>query len=79
VFVGETEAIVDVLRINGLVPAVGSRAGAGAQCAGAPAGRGGGGRTLRMHRADDPRRAFRDRYGAVVLAVARNGEHIRGG
>jgi hypothetical protein len=35
VFVGETEAIVDVLRINGLVAAVGSQAGAGAQCAGA--------------------------------------------
>jgi di/tricarboxylate transporter len=78
VFVGETEAIVDVLRINGLVAAVGSRpalernvperrlveAVVAEHCEVV-------GDTIREGR-------FRDRYGAVVLAVARNGEHIRG-
>ncbi len=78
VFVGETEAIVDVLRINGLVPAVGSKpalernvperrlveAVVAEHCEVV-------GHTIRDGR-------FRDRYGAVVLAVARNGEHIRG-
>jgi di/tricarboxylate transporter len=78
VFVGETEAIVDVLRINGLVAAVGSQpalernvperrlveAVVAEQCEVV-------GNTIREGR-------FRDRYGAVVLAVARNGEHIRG-
>lgn len=78
VFVGETEAIVDVLRINGLVAAVGSQpalerkvperrlveAVVAEYCEIV-------GRTIRDGR-------FRDRYGAVVLAVARNGEHIRG-
>jgi len=78
VFVGETEAIVDVLRINGLVAAVGSlpalernvperrlvEAVVAEHCEVV-------GDTIREGR-------FRDRYGAVVLAVARNGEHIRG-
>lgn len=78
VFVGETEAIVDILRINGLVPAVGSQpalernvperrlveAVLSPQCEIV-------GSTVRDGR-------FRDRFGAVVLAVARNGEHIRG-
>lgn len=78
VFVGETEAIVDVLRINGLVAAVGSQpalernvperrlveAVVAEHCEVV-------GDTIREGR-------FRDRYGAVVLAVARNGEHIRG-
>ncbi len=78
VFVGETEAIVDVLRINGLVAAVGSlpalernvperrlvEAVVAQHCEIV-------GDTIREGR-------FRDRYGAVVLAVARNGEHIRG-
>jgi di/tricarboxylate transporter len=78
VFVGETEAIVDVLRINGLVAAVGSQpalernvperrlveAVVAQHCEVV-------GDTIREGR-------FRDRYGAVVLAVARNGEHIRG-
>jgi len=78
VFVGETEAIVDTLRINGLVPAVGSgpalernvperrlvEAVVAEHCEVV-------GSTIRDGR-------FRDRYGAVVLAVARNGEHIRG-
>lgn len=78
VFVGETEAIVDILRINGLVPAVGSQpalernvperrlveAVLSPQCEIV-------GATVRDGR-------FRDRFGAVVLAVARNGEHIRG-
>jgi len=78
VFVGETEAIVDVLRINGLVAAVGSQprlernvperrlveAVVAEHCDVV-------GHTIRDGR-------FRDRYGAVVLAVARNGEHIRG-
>lgn len=78
VFVGETEAIVDILRINGLVPAVGSKpalerhvperrlveAVVAEHCEVV-------GQTIRDGR-------FRDLYGAVVLAVARNGEHIRG-
>jgi di/tricarboxylate transporter len=78
VFVGETEAIVDVLRINGLVAAVGSQpslerkvperrlveAVVAEYC------------EIVGHTIRDGR--FRDRYGAVVLAVARNGEHIRG-
>ena len=78
VFVGETEAIVDILRINGLVPAVGRQpalernvperrlfeAVIAPQCEIV-------GETVRDGN-------FRDRYGAVVLAVARNGEHIRG-
>jgi di/tricarboxylate transporter len=78
VFVGETEAIVDVLRVNGLVAAVGSQpalernvperrlveAVVAEHCEVV-------GHTIRDGR-------FRDRYGAVVLAVARNGEHIRG-
>jgi len=79
VFVGETAAIIDVLRINGLVPSVGREpviekqaperrlveAVVSPQCEGV-------GATIREAR-------FRDRYGAVVLAVARNGEHIQGG
>ncbi|MCP5182057.1 MAG: SLC13 family permease [Pseudomonadales bacterium] len=78
VFVGETEAIVDVLRINGLVPAVGDEpvlardapermlmeAVIASSCEVI-------GKTIRAGR-------FRDRYGCVVLAVARNGQHIRG-
>ncbi len=78
VFVGETEAIVDVLRVNGLVAAVGSQpalernvperrlveAVVAEHCEVV-------GHTIRDGR-------FRDRYGAVVLAVARNGDHIRG-
>jgi di/tricarboxylate transporter len=78
VFVGDTEAIVDVLRINGLVAAVGSQpalernvperrlveAVVAQHCEII-------GNTIREGR-------FRDRYGAVVLAVARNGEHVRG-
>lgn len=78
VFVGETDAIVDILRMNGLVPAVGSKpslerhvperrlveAVVAEHCEVV-------GNTIRDGR-------FRDLYGAVVLAVARNGEHIRG-
>jgi len=78
VFVGETEAIVDVLRINGLVPAVGSQPSLEKnfperrliEAVVAP-GCEAIGRDIRAAR-------FRDRYGAVVLAVARNGEHITG-
>jgi di/tricarboxylate transporter len=78
VFVGETGAIVDLLRINGLVASdtlepVLSRqfperriveAIVAPECEGV-------GLTIRDGR-------FRDRYGAVVLAVARNGEPIPG-
>ncbi len=78
VFVGETDAIVDVLRINGLVasdsqtPVIERDAAerrlveavVSPHCEGI-------GQTLRDGR-------FRDRYGAVVLAVNRNGESIRG-
>ena len=78
VFVGETEAIVDLLRRDGLVP---SEAEAPAierdaaerrlvEAVVAP-GCEAIGRTLRDGR-------FRDRYGAVVLAVSRRGEPLRG-
>lgn len=78
VFVGDTEAIVDVLRIPGLVASVGKQpviernaperrlveAVVSPNCEGI-------GKTIKDGR-------FRDRYGAVVLAVARNGEHVKG-
>jgi di/tricarboxylate transporter len=78
VFVGDTEAIVDVLRINGLVASEHSdpvierdyaerrlvEAVVSPQCDAI-------GQTLRDAR-------FRDRYGSVVLAVSRAGEPVRG-
>lgn len=80
VFAGDTEAISDLLRINGIVPSPEN----------------GRSDTLNLDRAErslveavvsphcdavghairDAR--FRDRYGAVVLAVARNGERVQG-
>ncbi len=80
VFAGDTDAISDLLRINGIVPSTES----------------GYAQTLMTQRAErrlveavvsphcttighairDAR--FRDRYGAVVLAVARNGERVKG-
>lgn len=80
VFAGDTDAISDLLRINGIVPSTES----------------GHAQTLMTERAErrlveavvsphcttighairDAR--FRDRYGAVVLAVARNGERVKG-
>lgn len=80
VFAGDTEAISDLLRINGIVPSPEN----------------GHSDTLNLDRAErclveavvsphcdsvghairDAR--FRDRYGAVVLAVARNGERVQG-
>lgn len=78
IFAGETEAVTDLLRINGLTASVGDgsvvmedRAGrrlvevvVSQYCATV-------GRTIRSSR-------FRERYGAVVLALARNGERIEG-
>jgi len=80
VFAGETEAISDLLRINGIVPSINedksgplseSRAErrlvevvVSQSCSSI-------GETVRGSR-------FRDRYGAVVLAVARNGERVEG-
>ncbi|MGR9046308.1 MAG: SLC13 family permease [Gammaproteobacteria bacterium] len=78
VFVGETSAIVDILRINGLVPSDSQmpaiekaaperclvEAVVSLHCDSI-------GSTIRDSQ-------FRDRYGAVVLAVARNGEAIQG-
>lgn len=79
VFAGDTLAISDLLRINGIVPSgddgapllADQRAGrclveavVSPHCAAV-------GLAIRDSR-------FRDRYGAVVLAVARNGERIRG-
>lgn len=78
VFVGDTAAIVDLLRIPGLVASVGRQpviernaperrlveAVVSPSCDGI-------GKTIKEGR-------FRDRYGAVVLAVARNGEHVTG-
>lgn len=78
VFVGDTNAIVDVLRIKGLVA---SENGNAVIDKTAPERRlveavvsphcDGIGQTIRDFR-------FRDRYGAVVLAVARNGEPVQG-
>jgi di/tricarboxylate transporter len=80
VFAGETEAISDLLRINGIMPSTDSEHM----------------QTLQTHRAErrlveavvSPHCAaighairdarFRAQYGAVVLAVARNGERIKG-
>ncbi|HSG90999.1 MAG TPA: SLC13 family permease [Pseudomonadales bacterium] len=78
VFVGDTDAIVDVLRIKGLVgsdstePVI-ERAAAERRLVEAVVSPhcDGIGETLRDSR-------FRDRYGAVVLAVSRRGEPIRG-
>jgi di/tricarboxylate transporter len=78
VFVGETGAIVDLLRIQGLVASDAGEpvltrqfperriveAVVSPECEGV-------GQTIREGR-------FRDRYGAVVLAVARNGQPIPG-
>lgn len=80
VFAGETEAISDLLRINGIVPSIKQdKAGplsesraerrlvevvVSQSCSSI-------GETVRGSR-------FRDRYGAVVLAVARNGERVEG-
>ena len=80
VFAGDTQAISDLLRINGIIPSPES----------------GGRTALNTDRAErrlveavvSPHCAaigqkirdakFRDRYGAVVLAVARNGERVKG-
>jgi len=81
VFAGETEAITDLLRINGIVAAVRKKEEEASffkdraerrlvevvvsqSCSAV-------GETVRSSR-------FRDRYGAVVLASARNGERIEG-
>jgi len=78
VFVGETEAIIDLLRINGLVasdnkdPVIDRKAPerriveaiVSPHC-----------ETIGQSIRDSN---FRDRYGAVILAVARNGKHIKG-
>ena len=78
IFVGETDAIVDLLRIKGLVASdttepVLSRQFPERRIVEAVVSRDceGVGRTIRDGR-------FRDRYGAVVLAVARNGQPIPG-
>jgi di/tricarboxylate transporter len=78
VFVGETDAVVDLLRINGLVASEDSEpilsrqfperllieAVVSPTCEGV-------GQTIRESR-------FRDRYGAVILAVAREGKPLEG-
>lgn len=79
VFAGDTEAISDLLRINGIVPSADNEeailtksreerrlveAVVSQHCAVI-------GQEIRDAR-------FRDRYGAVVLAVARNGERVKG-
>jgi di/tricarboxylate transporter len=78
VFVGETDAVVDLLRINGLVASENSEpilsrqfperllieAVVSPSCEGV-------GQSIRDSR-------FRDRYGAVILAVAREGEPLAG-
>ncbi len=80
VFAGESQAISDLLRINGLLPSVDDEhtdalsrnraerrlveAVVSPHCAAV-------GLAIRDAR-------FRDRYGAVVLAVARNGERVKG-
>ncbi len=80
VFAGDTEAISDLLRINGIVPSEGD--GAADSLAHNRAERrlieavvsphcDAVGQAIRDAR-------FRDRYGAAVLAVARNGERVQG-
>ena len=78
VFAGETEAVTDLLRINGLTASAGEstlmqheraerrliEVVVSQSCAAV-------GETIRSCR-------FHDRYGAVVMAVARNGERIAG-
>lgn len=78
VFAGETEAITDLLRINGLAASMGDGAPlmedraerrlvevvVSQSCAAV-------GETVRSSR-------FHDRYGAIVLALARHGERIEG-
>jgi di/tricarboxylate transporter len=80
VFAGDTDAIADLLRINGVVPSTQVTAEAAPlrdraerrlvevvvspHCAAV-------GQAIRDAQ-------FRDRYGAAVLAVARNGERVRG-
>ena len=79
VFAGDTDAISDLLRINGIVPSTDGHAQTimtqraerrmveavvSPHC------------TAIGHAIRDAR--FRDRYGAVVLAVARNGERVKG-
>jgi di/tricarboxylate transporter len=78
VFAGETEAVTDLLRINGLTPSAGEttlmqqdraerrlvEVVVSQSCAAI-------GETIRSSR-------FHDRYGAVVMALARNGERIAG-
>ncbi len=80
VFAGDTQAISDLLRINGIVPSAENghatalskdraerrlvEAVVSPHCAAV-------GKNIRDAK-------FRDRYGAVVLAVARNGERVKG-
>jgi di/tricarboxylate transporter len=79
VFAGDTDAISDLLRIHGIAPSIDGHAQAimtqraerrmveavvSPHC------------TAIGHAIRDAR--FRDRYGAVVLAVARNGERVKG-
>lgn len=78
VFVGDTDAIIDILRINGLVPSDNAEpvidrdaperriieAVVSPHCEAI-------GQSIRDSE-------FRDRYGAVVLAVARDGEPVKG-
>lgn len=79
VFAGETEAISDLLRINGIVASINQEKAAlsddraerrlvqvvvSQSCSSI-------GETVRSSR-------FHDRYGAIVLAVARNGERVSG-
>ncbi len=80
VFAGETQAITELLRIPGLRPAIGippgstltkSREERSLVEAVVSAGCDGIGQTIRDCR-------FHDRYGAIVLAVARNGRRLDG-
>ncbi|RLA47857.1 MAG: SLC13 family permease [Gammaproteobacteria bacterium] len=79
VFAGNTEAISDLLRIRGIVPASETERPALSQAreerrlveAALSPHSGCVGQTIRDSR-------FRDRYGAVILAVARHGERVSG-
>lgn len=82
VFAGDTQAISDLLRINGIIASVAD----GAEGAGPLATERAERRLVEAvvsphcdavgHAIRDAR--FRDRYGAAVLAVARNGERVPG-
>src|SRR5690606_9178331 len=78
VFAGDTQAISDLLRINGIVPSVTGEAPLATERAERRLVE-----AVVSHHCDAVGHAirdtrFRDRYGAAILAVARGGERVKG-